>query len=175
MQTPTPPPVDSEPATKADLRALKSDMHGLNAEVKSDMHDLKSEVKSDMRELKSEVKSDVRELKSDMDARLTRTEDQLSGLQQDVSKLSVEVARIGGQIPHMATAESVAKLNGDIVALQAQMQAGFADLRALFAERVVPLEEFKRKTESRYRYATGVAGALVIGFAVTAWKVFIGA
>ena len=168
MQTPHPPSADSEPATKADLRVLKSDMHDLNAEVKSDMHDLKSEVKSDMRDLKSEVKSDVRDLKSDMDSRLIRTEEQLN-------KLQVEVAHISGQMPYMATAESVAKVQGEVVALRGEMKAGFADIRALFAERLVPLEEFKRKTESRYRYAAGVAGALVIGFAVTAWKVFIGA
>ena len=126
----------------------------------------------------------MRDLRSDMDARLTRTEDQLSGLQQDVSKLNVEVAHISGQMPHMATAESVAKVQGEVGAVRGEMsvlsilsrmKAGFADIRALFAERLVPLEEFKRKTESRYRYAAGVAGALVIGFAVTAWKVFIGA
>lgn len=152
MQSP-PTSVNSDPATKADLHALKTDFRDL---------------KSDVGEMKAEFKSDVRDLKSDVDARFTRAENQLSALQ-------VEVARISGQMPHMATAESVAKVEGRLVGLESKMDAGFAEMRALFAERVVPLEEHKRKSESRYRYLMGVVGAVAVGFVVTAWKVFIGA
>ena len=124
--------------------------------------------KSDLNSLESKVKSDLRELKSDVDARFNRAEGQLVDLQTNV-------ARISGQMPHMATSEEVAKLHGQITTLSAEMKAGFAEMRALFAERIIPLEEHKRKSESRHRYVMSVLGAVVVGFAVTAWKVFIGA
>ena len=155
MQIPSIP--NSELATKSDLNSLES-------KVKSDFNNLKS----DMSEFKSDVKSDFRELKSDVDARFTRAEGQLVDLQTNV-------ARISGQMPHMATAEDSAKLQGQITTLSAEMKAGFAEIHALFAERIVPLEEHKRKSESRHRYVMGVLGAVVVGIVVTVWKVFIGA
>ena len=78
-------------------------------------------------------------------------------------------------MPHTATKAQVEQLHGQISTLEAQMKAGFAEIRALFIERIIPLEEHKRKSEARHRYLAGVVGAMVVGFVVTAWKVFIGA
>jgi hypothetical protein len=71
----------NQPATKADLAELRSelkgDITGLRSELKGDMAELRSELKGDMAELRSELKTDMVELREALLEAITDAETRL--------------------------------------------------------------------------------------------------
>lgn len=103
-------PLESAPATKADVLSVKSELSGeiaaARSELKSEIATVKSELKSEIGDVKSELKSDIAavksELKSDIAALRTEVKSDLAAstkrLAHEIVKTNARVDRLGDDL-----------------------------------------------------------------------------
>jgi gas vesicle protein len=126
----------------SDLKTeLKGDISDLRTELKGDISDLRKELTASVSEVKSELTASISGVKSELTASISGVKSELtasisgvkseltasisgvkseltasiSGVKSELSEVKSEVSRIGGIIPHLATAASVSALEARII------------------------------------------------------------
>jgi len=90
-------PAGLEPATRADLTELRTELKGDIADLRAEMAELRAELKGDIADLRAELKGDIADLRAEMADLRTELKGDIASAQRQltVTLLVVTLAHLG--------------------------------------------------------------------------------